>query len=127
MQDIAKAQQYFAAKVAFTLGPVELHSLAEKGSVNIMDVRAKDDYDKEHVPGAKNLTKDKWDTFEGLDRDKTNIIYCYSQTCHLAANAAVKFASYGFPVMELEGGFEAWKKHNFETEHGAYRESALLL
>jgi hypothetical protein len=34
----------------------------------------------------------------------------------LAANAALEFASRGFPVMELEGGFEAWKENELEVE-----------
>ena len=39
-----------------------------------------------------------------------------TQVCHLAANACVAFASQGFPVMELEGGFTAWKEHDLEIE-----------
>ncbi len=28
------------------------------------------------------------------------------------------FAAKWFPVMELEGGFEAWKEHKLEIEQG---------
>jgi rhodanese-related sulfurtransferase len=52
----------------------------------------------------------------GLSRDKTNILYCYTQNCHLAANAAVAFAAKGFPVMETDGGFEAWKESDLDIE-----------
>ncbi|MHC4543721.1 MAG: rhodanese-like domain-containing protein [Planctomycetota bacterium] len=41
------------------------------------------------------------------------MIYCYSGVCHMAASAALHFAGYGYPVMELDGGFEEWKKHEF--------------
>jgi rhodanese-related sulfurtransferase len=45
-----------------------------------------------------------------------HIFCCYTQTCHLAAQACVKFASRGYPVMELEGGFAAWKAVELDIE-----------
>jgi hypothetical protein len=38
-------------------------------------------------------------------KDKLNVLYCYSGVCHLATSAAVEFAEKGYPVMEMEGGF----------------------
>jgi rhodanese-related sulfurtransferase len=51
-----------------------------------------------------------------LDREKTNIIYCYTQTCHLAATAALEFAERGYSVMEMEGGFAGWKQYGLPIE-----------
>jgi hypothetical protein len=34
-------------------------------------------------PGAINLLKDQGQTLKGLRKDKTNVLYCYSQVCHL--------------------------------------------
>ena len=39
-------------------------------------------------------------------KNKTHVIYCYTQTCHLAAGAALVFAKKGYSVVELEGGFD---------------------
>ena len=111
-----KAKEYFEAKMAFTTGPVELERMTKQGQVNVVDVRAAEDYAQGHIPGALNLPKDKWHTLEGLRKDKTNVIYCYSQVCHLAAAAALEFASKGYPVMELEGGFRSWKEHEMDIE-----------
>jgi rhodanese-related sulfurtransferase len=111
-----KAKEYFEAKMAFTTGPVELERMMKQGQVNVVDVRAAEDYAQGHIPGAVNLPKDKWHTLEGLRKDKTNVIYCYSQVCHLAAAAALEFASKGYPVMELEGGFRTWKEHEMDIE-----------
>jgi rhodanese-related sulfurtransferase len=44
------------------------------------------------------------------------MLYCYSQVCHLAAKAALEFASHGYPVMEWEGGFRSWKEHEMDIE-----------
>ena len=117
ISDPQKAKEYFEAKITFTTGPVELERMMKQGeSINIVDVRAAEDYAEGHIPGAVNLPKDKWHTLEGLRKDKTNVLYCYSQVCHLAATAAVEFASKGYPVMEMEGGFRAWKEHDMEIE-----------
>jgi rhodanese-related sulfurtransferase len=108
-----KAVEYFEKKLEFTTGPVELNSMIESGEyLDIIDVRSKDDFNKSHIPGAINLPKERWGSFEGLSRDRTNFIYCYSQQCHLAAKACKLFAENGYPVMELEGGFDAWEKHS---------------
>lgn len=117
MPDPARARAYFDNKLSFSTGPVELERmLKEHADIHVIDVRAEEDYRKGHVPGATNLPSDRWDSLEGLSKDTTNILYCYSQQCHLAAAAAREFAGKGYPVMEMEGGFQAWKDHDLEVE-----------
>jgi rhodanese-related sulfurtransferase len=114
----AEARRYFEDKLAFTTGPVELESWIKAGEDNlvVVDVRAAEDFAKGHIPGAINLPKEHWDNLSGLSKNKTNVVYCYSQQCHLAANACVRFAANDYPVMELEGGFATWKEHEFDIE-----------
>ncbi len=117
LTDTRKAVEYFEAKLEFTTGPAELNSMIESGEdVDIIDVRRSEDYRKGHIRGAINLPKERWNSFEGLSRDKTNVVYCYSQQCHLAAKACKLFAENGYPVMELEGGYDAWEKHSLPIE-----------
>jgi rhodanese-related sulfurtransferase len=119
IHDPARARAYFEQKVAFTTGPVELDRLIKSGDnhIAVVDVREAEYYAKGHIPGAINLPKGTWDNPNGLSKDKTNVVYCYTQVCHLAANACVALASKGFPVMELEGGFETWKEYELDIEH----------
>ncbi|MEP6887037.1 MAG: rhodanese-like domain-containing protein [Nitrospirales bacterium] len=116
INDPVKAKEYFLAKMTFTTGPIELERMLKGCEVNVVDVRAADDYAQEHIPGAINLPKDKWQTLEGLRKDKTNVLYCYSHVCHLAAAAAVEFAGKGYPVMEMDGGMRAWREHELDIE-----------
>ena len=118
IHDPARAKAYFEEKLAFTTGPVELERWIKTGEDNlvVVDVRAREDFAKGHVPGAINVPKEEWDNPQGLGKNKTNVVYCYNQQCHLAANACVRFASRGFPVMEMEGGFEAWKERDLDVE-----------
>ena len=114
--DSAKANEFFEAKMAFTTGPVELERMMKNKEVNIVDVRAAEDYAEGHIPGAVNLPKDQWRSLKGLRKDKINVLYCYSQVCHLAASAAVEFSEQGYPIMELDGGWRWWKDDGFDVE-----------
>lgn len=116
ISDPAKAREFFEAKMAFTTGPVELERMMKSNEVNVVDVRAAEDFAEGHIPGAVNLPKDQWHALKGLRKDKTNVLYCYSQVCHLAATAAVEFAAKGYPVMELEGGWRWWKDDGFQIQ-----------
>jgi len=115
-RDTAQAKEFFEAKTAFTTGPVELERMMKNNEVNVVDVRAVEDYAKGHIPGAINLPHDQWSTMKGLRKDKTNVLYCYSIVCHLAATAAVEFTAHGYPVMELDGGWRWWKDDGYDIE-----------
>jgi rhodanese-related sulfurtransferase len=114
----AKAHDYFANKMEFTTGPGELERELKDGDLVVVDVRAAEDYEKGHIPGAISLPQDRWERPEGLDRQRVNVLYCYSQVCHLAARAAVELSAQGYPVRELEGGFEGWKQNKLRVEDG---------
>lgn len=115
--DPALAKAFFQDKMDFTTGPVELsHLIDDHADINIVDVREAEDFEKGHVPGAINLPKNRWSSLEGLSKDRVNILYCYTQQCHLAATAAVYFAERGYPVKEMEGGFEAWRENELPIQ-----------
>ncbi len=118
---VMRAKKFFQDKMAFTTGPVELERWIKEGQpVNIVDVRASEDYAEGHIPCAVNLPKDQWGDAMKLKailrKDHVNVLYCYSHVCHLAATAAVEFAKKGFPVMELDGGWRWWKSDGFTIE-----------
>jgi len=108
--DLELARKFFEAKMTFTTGVHELDYLVQRGGdFVVVDVRLPSDYAKGHVPGAINLPKGKWQTAKGLRKDAIHYLYCYNQTCHLAAEAAVEFTKAGYKVVEVEGGWAAWE------------------
>ena len=70
ISDPAKAREFFEAKMAFTTGPVELERMMKNNEVNVVDVRAAEDFAEGHIPGAINLPKDQWHALKGLRKDK---------------------------------------------------------
>ena len=111
-----KALEFFEAKLEFIMDPVALKDRLGSSDINIIDVRDEQSYREGHIPGAINLPKERWSSFEGLSHDRTNVIYCYSITCQLSASACREFAENDYEVKELIGGFEEWKKKDFPIE-----------
>src|SRR6185436_19650743 len=89
--------------------------LDRKEDIVVVDVRFPSDFRKAHVPGAVNLPKGKWHeaAAAGLSKEKLNVLYCYNQTCHMAAEAALELLSQGYPVAEMEGGFATWEAASY--------------
>lgn len=124
--DLTAAQAHFQAKAQFTTGTHELELLVndagktDVGPFAIVDVRYPADFAKGHVPGAINLPRNKWTqdaiAKAGLSRDGVNYLYCYTQTCHLAAEAAVELVRLGYRVVEVEGGWAGWVAGGYRIE-----------
>lgn len=119
--DLARAREHFASRLAFTTGVHELDWLIQhpQGDFTVVDVRFPGDFAAGHVPGATNLPKGKWQNAKGLRKGATHYLYCYDQTCHLAAEAAYELASQGYQVIEVEGGFDRWQQKGFRSESAA--------
>jgi rhodanese-related sulfurtransferase len=118
IESAGKAKEFFAQKLDFTVSPVELNEQIETGGNHfIVDVREVKDFIKGHVPGAISLPNGCWNKITAWRKDRPVIIYGYSQSCHLAAHAARESAERGYTVLELEGGFEAWKKGRLALEY----------
>jgi len=119
IQDTRQAREFFTQRLAFLTGPQELAGqLQRHESITVVDVRLPADYQAGHIPGAINLPQGKWHTLAGLRKDRTTVVYCYSQACTLATAAAVEFTSADFPVVEMAGGFETWVRQALPVECG---------
>lgn len=104
-----KAEHFFAKKLAFSVGPVELKELSEKESIKIIDVRHRADYETAHIPMAISIPYEEMESrLNELNKDELHVVYCYNPYCHLGARAAHLLAKNQIPVMELCGGFKVW-------------------
>jgi rhodanese-related sulfurtransferase len=117
-----KAEAYFTDELTFTASPgtVKKAILQNLKDIVVVDVRAKKAYLEGHIPGAINIPFHDHNNFQGdekefkgLIKDGFNYIYCYELLCSLAQKAAKKFASLGYPVKEMKGGFKYWKEHEY--------------
>ena len=115
------AVDWYKAKLQFEIGPVELrHLLEEKNSLLVLDVRDREGFSQEHIPGAINIPYTELPKrISELPRDKTIVTYCWSVTCHLATKAALDLAHRNFKVQEMVGGIKEWKANGLPIENAA--------
>jgi rhodanese-related sulfurtransferase len=121
--DIEMCREYFEEKVKICLGPMDVREMMQdpsmKGSYVIVDVRDREDYEKEHIPGAINIPEcDMERRMSEIPKDKQVIVYCWSMVCHMAARTGLILARSNYFVCELEGGVEEWKSHKMPVEKG---------
>jgi rhodanese-related sulfurtransferase len=96
-----------------TITPLEaLNLIEERGhEITILDIRPKEDFEKEHVPGALNLDYDGHEfqqKVEKLDKEKNYLIYCKSGV--RGGYFMDKMRDSGFNgAYNILGGFVAWK------------------
>lgn len=76
---------------------------------HVIDARDKDQYAKEHIPGAVNI---EWRQVlakrNTIPKDKAVLIYCNTGTLSAQAGFALRVAGYD-NVRILQGGFAEWK------------------
>ena len=83
----------------------------------MVDVRLPSDFKRGHLPGAINLPNGQWHKATGLSREKTNVVYCYSQTCHLGRAICA-----GVCPSRLPGGGDGRRFRGLEGERLRHRE-----
>jgi rhodanese-related sulfurtransferase len=116
-QDTKKAVQYFHEELEFNTNPNGVKKVVDgiEKNVTIVDVRDEKSYKEGHIPGAINIPYEKHNGFNGdekefpqLRKDGYNYVYCYTGNCNLAQKACKKFASLGYQVKEVAGGYTGW-------------------
>ena len=84
--------------------------LEELGDPFVLDVRAKDEYEASHIPGAFQLHGGRvmWHLDE-LPHDRPIVAHCQTGTRSAVVASALRAAGFD-NVVELEGSYEGWMK-----------------
>ena len=87
----------------------------------LIDARREKDYDKEHIPGAINLSAIDTNAMTlakiAPDINTKLVFYCQNVKCQASPIAASKAIGAGYRyVYEYSKGIEGWKKLGFETK-----------
>ena len=87
-------------------------TIADTTGVQLLDVRAQDEYDEGHLPGAYLINMRDSDFLEQVEtqlvKEKPIAIYCRSG--RRSATAASKLVKVGYTVINLDGGILAWQQ-----------------
>ena len=89
-------------------------SLLKNDDIQLVDVRTPEEYSEGHLDRAVNINwyeADFTDQFDKIDKNET--IYVYCKAGGRSAMAQEKLNAIGFKkVVNLEGGYDAWKAKN---------------
>ena len=124
--------QYYASEVATMVSPHSVRERMSNGdeSFILVDVRAKEDYEREHVAGAINIDTSQelpiiLNEFKALPDTKEIIMYCYSSACMNGRKAGNFLAGNGVYVKEMTIGWNEWRygweMWNYDTEWDEYK------
>jgi rhodanese-related sulfurtransferase len=102
-----------------TLRTIDAHAakrLVDEGAM-LADIRERDEYAREHIPGARHLALSRLDEADlAAHRGRAVIFHCRSgaRTRSNAAALAAK-TDQGCEAFMLEGGLEGWRKAGLPT------------
>jgi rhodanese-related sulfurtransferase/DNA-binding transcriptional ArsR family regulator len=112
---------YFTERDA--LEPVsrtELTDRLKKGLVTLLDVRPPEEFQRGHVPGARNVPLGQLKRcLSRLDRGSEIVAYCRGPYCVMAFEAVALLRARGFQARRLEDGFPEWRAAGLAVEAGA--------
>ncbi len=109
---------YYQNKLSFEMDPSDLFEALNAGdSIVVIDARQPLAYDREHIPGARNIPHRLMnaETTSLLKKDHLYVVYCDGIGCNASTRGALNLAKLGFNVRELIGGIEWWKFDGYET------------
>lgn len=87
---------------------ISVGELLKLNNPNIIDIRSAQNFNNNHIPGAKNIPYDKLIINPNLYLNKNNKYYIYCQKGITSARLCARLSSIGYKVSSVIGGYEAW-------------------
>ena len=109
---------FYKAKLEFEIDSWDLsESLNNADNVIVIDARATEAFESEHIPTAINIPHRTMNsvTTSALDKSKLYVTYCDGIGCNASTKGALKMAELGFNVKELLGGLDWWHRDGYQT------------
>ncbi|MEU7279023.1 rhodanese-like domain-containing protein [Streptomyces sp. NPDC045431] len=118
--DPATAAAHFHRRFTFEADASDVHADIESGAASfvLVDTRGPEAWAQGRIPGAVHLpTDDIADrAAELVPPGSVVVTYCWGPGCNGATRAAHAFATAGYRVKEMLGGFEYWSREGFPVE-----------
>lgn len=91
----------------------ELIERMKNGTVTLIDVRPKDEYELMHIPGANSIPIEELEKhLSELPSNQEIVAYCRGKNCLLSVEAVEFLRSKGFDAFRLEESVQEWHSFN---------------
>lgn len=98
------------------LEKIKMDQLVERmknGSVTLIDVRPKDEYEILHIPGANSIPIEELENhLSTLPPSQEIVAYCRGKYCLLSVEAVALLRGHGFNAFRLEESVQEWYSYN---------------
>jgi rhodanese-related sulfurtransferase len=98
------------------------HDLRRGGEgIVVLDVRSRELYAEAHVAGAINLPYAEIDgetAAAHVPEGAVAVTYCAGPHCNAATQGALRLAQLGYPVKEMIGGLDYWRRSGYPIAAG---------
>lgn len=111
--------EYYASKLAYETDASDVHAALRAGEqVVVVDVRSDEAWAQGRVSGAVHMHYSEIAERAPVEipADAAVVVYCWSPGCNAGAKGALEFASLGYEVREMIGGFEYWVREGYPVE-----------
>jgi rhodanese-related sulfurtransferase len=123
----AQAAAHFAARLSFETDVSDVHADLEAHTPGlvVIDSRNTQAWEQGRLPGAVHLpTAEITARASRLIAPGTVVVtYCWGPGCNGATRAALEFATLGYRVKEMIGGYEYWVREGLPVETAAGRQA----
>lgn len=114
------AEAYLGPDDTVTVTREELVSRLGQGTVTVLDVRPRAEYEAGHIPGAVPVDPERLDEeLRRLPRDREVVAYCRGSYCAFAREAVRALRADGVRAGRLEDGFPEWRRAGLPVEVAA--------
>lgn len=113
LADVTRIRQEFlhSYEDVPTLSLEEAMAKMEVGSIILVDVRPRDEYEAGHLAGAISVPMEELEPYlHNLPRPVEVVVYCRGPYCISSTQAAAKLQHEGITAYKLEGGEHEWVK-----------------
>jgi len=108
-----------------TVSREELAADLESGSLVVLDVRPRAEYEAGHIPNAVSIDPMRlYDQIRKVPRGAKVVAYCRGSFCAYACEAVRALEAEGVAARRLEEGFPEWRRAGLPVETGTTKASA---
>lgn len=118
LQDSAIA--HFASKLAFETDPSDVRADFDNNAFFVLiDSRGEASWRQGRITGAHHMPTSSIATqaLGNFPIDTPVVVYCWGPGCNGSTRAALAFATLGYQVKEMIGGYEYWAREGCPTEN----------
>jgi rhodanese-related sulfurtransferase len=114
------AHSYFSAKLAHETDASDVYAAQKDGDQFVLvDVRSDEAWQQGRISGAIHIRRQDIADRAPVELDPAIpvVVYCWSPGCNAGTKAAIEFATLGYSVKEMIGGYEYWVREGQPTEN----------